>query len=72
MENKKGILGYYIIGSALIWGLTIIGCALMLKGTDCYGKIATILGGAAGVHLILIWGPLAAQMKKLLGEKESK
>ena len=68
MEKKKGFLGYYIIGSAILWGITIIGCALMLKGTDCYPKISTILGAGAAIHLILIWGPLAAQIKKLRKE----
>ena len=64
MDKKKNILGYYIIGSVIIWGAAIIGCALKLKGTDCFNEISLILSGAAGIHLILIWGPLAAQLKK--------
>lgn len=36
MKTKKNKLGYYIIGSAIIWGAVIVGCALKLKGTDCY------------------------------------
>ncbi|MBC8384584.1 MAG: hypothetical protein H8E57_03585 [Candidatus Cloacimonetes bacterium] len=64
MEKKKGILGYYILGSAIIWGLTIIGIALKLKGSECFKDISLILSAAAGIHLILIWGPLAAQLKK--------
>jgi hypothetical protein len=64
MEKKKGIPGYYIIGSAVIWGITIVGCALKLRGTECFQEISLMLSTGAGVHLILIWGPLAAQLKK--------
>ena len=69
MDKKKGILGYYIIGSAIIWGIAIIGCSLKLKGTGCFNEISLILSAAAGIHLILIWGPLAAQLKKQREEK---
>lgn len=62
--KKKNIIGWYIIGSAIIWGLTGILISLQLKGTDCFSQIGHIFGGAAGIHLILIWGPLAAQLKK--------
>ena len=61
-KKKKNILGYYIIGSAIIWGATILGCSLILKET--FAQISLILTSAAGIHLILIWGPLAAQLKK--------
>ena len=61
MDMKKGILGYYIIGSAILWGLAIIGCALKLKGTGGFQEISVILSTAAGIHLIFIWGPLSAQ-----------
>jgi hypothetical protein len=70
MEKKKSAIGYYIIGSAIIWGLTILGCALKLKAA--YNEISLILGGAAGIHLILIWGPLAAQLKKEREGSEKK
>lgn len=63
MEKKKNFLGYFIIASALIWGATIIGCALKLKGA--YTEISNILILGAALHIILIWGPLAAQIKKL-------
>lgn len=64
MEKKKVFIAYYIIGSAIIWGFTILGCAWKLKGTDCYDQIQTIIGLAAGIHLILIWGPLSFQLLK--------
>lgn len=69
MKSKVLILGAYILGSAIIWGVTIIGCSLRLKGTDCYSEISTILSGGAGIHLILIWVPLAAQLKKFKQNK---
>jgi len=72
MDKKKGILGYYIIASAIIWGITIIVCALKLRGTECFNEISFILTSAAGIHLILIWGPLAAQLKKQREENKPK
>jgi len=69
MKKKALTLGACILGSAIIWGAAMIGCAMKLKGTGCYDEISTILGGAAGFHLILIWGPLAAQLKKLKVEE---
>ena len=61
---KKNIIGWYIIGSALIWGITGILISWQLKDTECFSQIGTIFGAAAGIHLILVWGPLAAQLKK--------
>ena len=69
-KKNEGFLGWFIIGSAIIWGVTGILMAIILKGTDCYSKIGTIFGGAAGIHLILIWGPLAAKLKKMRKENE--
>lgn len=57
-----------IIGSAIVWGATIVGCAVRLKGTECFEQITVILTLGAGIHLIDIWGPLAAKMKKLFTE----
>jgi len=59
---EKTSIGYYIIASAVIWGLVIIGCSLRLKGTACYDEISTILVGGAGAHLLFIWGPLAGRI----------
>lgn len=63
MGKKKKFLAPYIIGSAIIWGVAILASSLMLKGTECFGEINHILGTTAGIHLILIWGSLAAQFK---------
>ncbi len=62
--NKPSI-GIYIIASALIWGLVMLGCALSMRGTECYPLMQNILNAGAGIHLIIIWGPLAVQFKKL-------
>jgi Ca2+/H+ antiporter len=62
---KQQILGPYIIGSALIWGVTIIGVSLMLGGFEDKAKVLSTLSTGAGLHLILIWGPLAVALKKL-------
>jgi hypothetical protein len=62
---KKQILGPYILGSAAIWGVTLIGASIMMRGAEENVQVLSLLGSAAGAHLILIWGPLAAAMKKL-------
>lgn len=65
MEKKKVLsIGALIISSALIWGLVIVGCSFMLKGTECYGKIQNILVGGVLAHFVLIWAHLALQLKK--------
>jgi hypothetical protein len=69
MKNIAKSIGLYIIASAIIWGVVIIGCASKLKGTDCFQEIIYILSAGAGIHLILIWGPLANQFKKLTKEE---
>lgn len=67
--KKKNKLAFYIIGSALIWGATIIGCSYKLKGTECFNEITLILSAAAGIHLILIWGSMVTQFKTRSIEK---
>ena len=61
-KNKKNLLRYYIIGSAIIWAATILGCALILKET--FTQISLLLTSTAAIHLIVIWGSLTAQYKK--------
>jgi len=61
MKNK---LGYFIIGSAIIWGATIIACAFALKDMPEKDSVIQILSGAAIFHLLFIWGPMAAILKK--------
>ena len=69
MKEATKSIGLFIIASAIIWGVVMIGCAFKLKGTDCFQEITYILTAGAGIHLILIWGPLANQFKKLKKEE---
>ncbi|MCP4569452.1 MAG: hypothetical protein GY841_17895 [FCB group bacterium] len=69
MDKKRKTVGVYIIGSAIIWGAVLLGCSFKLKGTECYQEISYILSAGAGIHLLFIWGPLAAQLKKLYKEE---
>lgn len=62
MKNKS--IGHYIIGSAIIWGLVIVGCSLKLKGTPYFEEISLILIGGSTFHLLLIWPMVAIQFKK--------
>jgi len=61
MKNK---LGYFIIGSAIIWGAIILGCGFALKGIPEKQTIIQILSGGFIAHLLFIWGPMAAILKK--------
>lgn len=69
MDKKKQTIGIFIIASAIIWGVVIIGCSLKLKGTGCFDEISYILSAGAGIHLIFIWSTLAAQLKKIKKEE---
>jgi hypothetical protein len=63
-------LGAFIIGSAIIWGAVIIGAAIILKGTPYKDKITHLLIGGVITHLILIWGPIGAMIRKMKKEEE--
>ena len=66
-------IGSLIIGSALIWGATILAVSFKLKGMEIKSDVITVIGLAAGLHLILIWGPAASMIKKMkLGEGKEK
>jgi len=69
MNNNVKSIGYFIIASAIIWGLVIIFCSLKLKGTGCYDEISNILIFGFFAHLLFIWGPMVAMFKKLKKEK---
>ena len=69
MDKKKKSIGPFIIASAIIWGVVIIGCSLKLKGTNCFDEITYILSAGAVFHLLFIWGPLAILFKKIRNEE---
>ena len=65
MDKTVKSIGAFIIASAIIWGAVILGCSSALKGTECYSEIQNILAAGAGIHLILIWGPLIGVIKRV-------
>ena len=58
-------IGSLILGSAVIWGATLIAVAAKLKGMEIKEDVMSVISLAAGIHLILIWGPAAAMIKKM-------
>ncbi len=68
---KTRSIGYYIIASAILWGLVIVGCALKLKGTPCYNDISPILIAGAGFHLLFIWAPMGKQYRNIKDSEEN-
>ncbi len=61
---QKRSLGYIIITSAIIWGVVIVGCAWVLKGTPFKEQITNILIGGVVCHLLFIWAPIENMFKK--------
>ncbi|MCK5115921.1 MAG: hypothetical protein KAR44_04935 [Candidatus Aegiribacteria sp.] len=53
--------GKVIIINSIIWGLVLIGCAIVLRGTGAYEKIWLILAGGAVISTSLLekynWKP---------------
>jgi len=62
MEKQPFSIGWYIIASAILWGLAILACALILKSD--YMKVQLILGGGGMVKKKVIWMTLEAKIKK--------
>ena len=61
----KDKIGYFIIGSAIIWAAIILGCAFALKGVPEKQNVIQILSVGFIAHLLFIWGPIAAILKKI-------
>ena len=61
---KEGKVGYFIIGSTIIWGAVLIARALKLKGTGYYDDISPILIGGTLAHLLFIWVIIGALSRK--------
>lgn len=53
-ETRKKRVGWFIIGNGIVWGLVIIGTALVLRGTGLWGKILPIVGGGAAFSEIIL------------------
>ena len=54
---KKNQIGYYIIASAIVWGVVLIACGSVLSGTEYKQEVTNILIGGASFHLLFI-GPV--------------
>lgn len=61
---KKISIGYFIIASAIVWGVVIVACAKALGGTPYKEQVIQLLSAGTLVHLLFIWGPLAARISK--------
>lgn len=62
---KKISIGYFIIASAIVWGVVVIACAKILGGTPYKEGVIQVLSAGTVFHLLFIWGPLAARIGKL-------
>ncbi len=69
MEKKKISIGIFIIASAIIWGIVILGCSIKLRGTDCFDEILYILSVGATFHLLFIWGSMVIKFNKINKEE---
>jgi len=70
---SKGKIGFFILGSAIIWGAVILGTGFILKGTPYKDEVIRTIAAGSGFHLILIWGPLSSMSilkKKDKGKSE--
>ncbi|MCB2200311.1 hypothetical protein KQI63_12955 [bacterium] len=56
--------GRLILAQAIIWGVVIIFCSILLIGTDAYPKIQGVLGAGAVISLFAQVGIFAADKKK--------
>lgn len=54
MSKNHGL----IIGSAIIWGVVIIACALALRGTGHFSRVSYLLVIGVIAHFLLVWIPL--------------
>ena len=53
-SNFKKRVGVFIIANAIVWGAVIIGTSLVLRGTDYMDRLIFILGGGAGVSVVIL------------------
>ena len=65
MNRPSTIIPVVILVNACIWGFAMIMSSHTLSGTGAYQQIQSILGGSAGVSLLVVGGGLASLAKKL-------
>ena len=65
--------GAVIIMNAIVWGMTIIGCALTLRGTGMYHEIQNILAvGALASMLTVFIGSIPLRKKSKTEKTEQE
>ncbi len=69
MNKPSVVIGAIIIVNACLWGFAMIMSSYTLKGTGAYQEIQHILGGCAGVSLVVVGGGLAG-VAKMMKSKE--
>lgn len=62
---KKSQVGYFIIGSAIVFAFIIVLSAFYLKGTEVKDKITYLIFGGFMAFLLFVMGPLVLHIKKL-------
>ncbi len=60
--KEKGYLkkrvNAFIIANAIVWGAVMIATSLVLRGTGYMDRLIPILGGGAGVSVVILSGSL--------------
>ena len=57
-SNFKKRVSFFIITNAIVWGAVIIATVLVLRGTGYMDRLIPILGGGAGVSVVILSGIL--------------
>ena len=65
MNRPAVLIPIILIVNACIWGFAIIMSSRTLSGTGAYQQIQHILGGSAGISLVVVGGGMAALAKRL-------
>lgn len=53
-----------VFGNAVVWAAVVFGAAVALGGTDCFPRVAPLLGGGAAASVVLVGGGV----RRLAGE----
>ena len=72
MKKPAVLLGLIIIVNACLWGFTILMVSHTLRGTGAYQQIQHILGGSAGMSVVIVGGGMASVVASLKGKKREQ
>ena len=53
-EDRESRLGVFIIANSIVWGLVMVGCALVLRGTDQMDRLIPIMAAGAGFSVVIL------------------